>query len=121
MTATNAFALSGTVKDDKGVAIAGASVSLVSNPAKKSTSSANGEFSIDLSASSGSAETFTAPPEPDSGWFSMMVDSRFWRTPHPFLSRIGRIAFLDGQWATLRDAVGKAPRRGNPLRRSIRC
>lgn len=110
MTATNAFALSGTVKDDKGVAIAGASVSLVSNPAKKSTSSANGEFSIDLSASLRKRGDFHGPA--GTGLRMVLDDGRLQilaNSPTPSFPGSVGLHSLDGQRATLRDAVGKAP------------
>ncbi len=51
MTATCAFALSGTVKDAKGAAISGASLALVSDPSNKASTNANGEFSLATSTS----------------------------------------------------------------------
>lgn len=44
---TDAFALSGTVKDKKGIPIAGALVSLASDSSVRRTSDANGEFTLD--------------------------------------------------------------------------
>jgi poly(3-hydroxybutyrate) depolymerase len=51
LVASSAFALTGTVKDTKGVAISGASLSLVSNPSSKTSTGTNGEFSLDVSTS----------------------------------------------------------------------
>ncbi len=51
LAATTAFALTGTVKDGKGTPVAGATLSLVSNPAKTASSDANGAFQLEASTS----------------------------------------------------------------------
>lgn len=51
MAASSVFALTGTVKDTKGTALSGATLSLVSDPAKTTTSGSNGEFSLVVSTS----------------------------------------------------------------------
>jgi poly(3-hydroxybutyrate) depolymerase len=51
MAATSVFALTGTVKDTKGAALSGATLSLVSQPTKTASTNANGEFSLVASTS----------------------------------------------------------------------
>lgn len=51
LAAPEVFALTGTVKDGNGAAVPGATLSLVSNPAKNTTSDANGVFNLEVSTS----------------------------------------------------------------------